>query len=64
MDTPSSSKTDPTCVARILGTQDEAKERSMGSVEGVGEGTVVSTKRWCHVSCVPSRRGKPDENSA
>lgn len=50
IDIPSSSSRGSTCVARIQEIQGEAKGRSMGWVEGVGEGTVVSRKRWGHVS--------------
>lgn len=53
IDTPSSKREDSTRVARIQENQGEAKGRSMGSVEGVGEGIVVSTKRWGHVSGDP-----------
>lgn len=50
IDTPNSSIKDFTCVARIQEIQDEANGRSTGWVEGVGEGSVVSTKRWSQSS--------------
>lgn len=50
IDAPNTSKGVPSSVARIQVVQDEAKGRSMRSVEGVGEGIVVSTKRWGYVS--------------
>lgn len=50
IDTPNTSRGLPSSVARIRVVQDEAEGRSMRSVEGVGEGIVVSTKRWGYVS--------------
>lgn len=53
IDAPNTSRGVPSSVARIKVVQDEAKGRkgrSMRSVEGVGEGIVVSTKRWGYVS--------------
>lgn len=41
VDTPNTDQTDFTRVARLQAVQDEVGERSMGSVEGVGEGIVV-----------------------
>lgn len=53
VDAPNINQKDFAGVARIQLVQDEVQERSMGLVEGVGEGIVVSKKRSGYVSGDP-----------